>query len=69
MKISATFKNGKTITRNTKMPLAFAYFSQNKYQSFTGFSATKEGAIKSATSVPKGVPSVEYFEIVEVTTI
>ena len=48
MKISATFSNGQTISRNTIKPLAYAYRSVNIYQEFTGFATTKELAIKAA---------------------
>ena len=49
MKITATFKNGKTISRNTSKPLAYAYRSENIYQEFTGFATTEELARKAAT--------------------
>jgi hypothetical protein len=48
MKVSATFSNGQTISRNTIKPLAYAYRSVNIYQEFTGFATTKELAIKAA---------------------
>ena len=48
MKISATFSNGQTISRNTIKPLAYAYRSVNIYQEFTGFATTRELAIKAA---------------------
>jgi hypothetical protein len=48
MKVSATFSNGQTISRNTIKPLAYAYRSVNIYQEFTGFAITKELAIKAA---------------------
>lgn len=49
MKVTATFSNGKTISRNTTRPLAFAYRSENIYQEFTGFATTEELARKAAT--------------------
>lgn len=48
MKVSATFSNGQTISRNTIKPLTYAYRSVNIYQEFTGFATTKELAIKAA---------------------
>ena len=48
MKVTATFSNGKTISRNTIKPLAYAYRSVNIYQEFTGFATTEELARKAA---------------------
>jgi hypothetical protein len=49
MKVSATFSNGQTISRNTIKPLTYAYRSVNIYQEFTGFATTKELALKAAS--------------------
>jgi hypothetical protein len=49
MKVTATFSNGTTISRNTSKPLAYAYRSVNIYQEFTGFATTAELARKAAT--------------------
>jgi hypothetical protein len=56
MKITATFSNGQTISRNTIKPLAFAYRSVNIYQEFTGFATTEELARKSARQTGKNKP-------------
>lgn len=53
MKVTATFSNGKTITRNSNKPLAFAYRSVNIYQEFTGFASTEELARKAANQTGK----------------
>lgn len=53
MKITATFLNGKTISRNTSKPLAYAYRSENIYQEFTGFATTEELARKAAMQTGK----------------
>ena len=53
MQITATFSNGKTITRNTKKELAYAYRSVNIYQEFTGFASTEELARKAASQTGK----------------
>lgn len=49
MKVTATFADGTTISRNTSKPLAYAYRSVNIYQVFTGFAATEQLARKAAT--------------------
>jgi hypothetical protein len=64
MKVTATFSNGKTISRNTTKPLAYAYKSVNIYQEFTGFATTKELALKAANQTGKNKP-IE-IEVVEV---
>lgn len=56
MKVTATFSNGKTISRNTSKQLAFAYRSENIYQEFTGFAATEELARKAAMQTGKNKP-------------
>jgi hypothetical protein len=66
MKVTATFSNGKTISRNTSKPLAYAYRSENIYQEFTGFASTEEGARKSANQTGKNKPHT--IEIVAVIT-
>lgn len=53
MKITATFSNGQTISRNTIKPLAYAYRSVNIYQEFTGFATTEELARKAASQTGK----------------
>ena len=53
MKVTATFSNGKTISRNTTKQLAFAYRSVNIYQEFTGFASTEELARKAASQTGK----------------
>jgi hypothetical protein len=56
MQITATFSNGKTISRNTTKQLAYAYRSVNIYQEFTGFAATAELARKAASQTGKNKP-------------
>jgi len=64
MKITATFSNGKTISRNTIKPLAFAYRSENIYQEFTGFATTEELARKAASQTGKNKAlSIEVVKI------
>jgi hypothetical protein len=64
MQITATFSNGKTISRNTTKQLAFAYRSVNIYQEFTGFAATEELARKAASQTGKNKPLT--IEVVQV---
>lgn len=64
MKVTATFSNGKTISRNTTKPLAYAYKSINIYQEFTGFATTKKLALKAANQTGKNKPI--QIEVVEV---
>jgi hypothetical protein len=61
MKVTATFSNGKTISRSTKLTLTHAYIATNQYQSFTGFAGSKELAKKAASY---GKP--HHIEIVNV---
>jgi hypothetical protein len=63
--ITATFKNGLTITRNSKKTFPFAWYSKNIYQSDTGFASTKEKAKKAARAAFNGVPPAIYVEIIE----
>jgi len=65
MKITALFSNGKTISRNTSKPLAYAYRSENIYQEFTGFATTEELARKAATQTGSK-NKVHTVEIVKV---
>jgi hypothetical protein len=66
MKISATFSDGTTISRNTKQPLTYAYKSINIYQTFTGFATSEELARKAASSLGKKVPKPHTIEVVKV---
>lgn len=66
MKISATFADGTTISRNTIKPLTHAYKSVNIYQTFTGFATSEELARKAATSVGKKVPKPFQVEVVAI---
>lgn len=63
MKVTATFSNGLTISRDTKRNFTHAYIVKNQWNTFTGFSCSEKGA-KSSARMPYG--TVEYFEIVEV---
>jgi hypothetical protein len=64
MKISATFSDGTTISRNSSKPLVYAYRSVNIYQVFTGFASTEEGARKAAGQTGKNKPHT--IEVVKV---
>jgi len=68
MKVNATFSNGKTISRNTSKPLAYAYRSENIYQEFTGFATTEELARKAALQTGSK-NKVHTIEIVKVTNV
>lgn len=56
MKVTATFADGTTISRNTSKPLAYAYRSVNIYQVFTGFATTAELARKAAGQTGRNKP-------------
>jgi hypothetical protein len=64
MKLTATFSNGHTITRNSKKDYSHAYLVKNQWQTFTGFASSEEKARKSAT-MQHG--TIELVEIVSVT--
>ena len=63
MKITATFSNGKTISRNTYKPYSHAYMVTNQWQTFTGF-ASSESLAKKAANMQYG--NIEFLEIVTV---
>ena len=64
--ITATFSNGKTITRNSKKTFAFAYYAENIYQAHTGFAATADAARRAArSSFNGGCPPAHTIEVVE----
>lgn len=65
MKVTATFSNGKTISRNSKKAFTHAYIIENQWNTYTGFSTSEEGA-KKACHMKYG--TVEFREIVTVTT-
>jgi hypothetical protein len=62
MKVTATFSNGQTISRNTSKVLTHAYRAVNQWQTFTGFAGSKELAQKAA-----GYGKPHTIEIVEIT--
>lgn len=65
MKITATFSNGQTITRNTKKTLTHAYQATNKWQTFTGFAGSEELAKKAANyGNPHHIEIVNIKEVV-----
>jgi len=64
-KITATFSNGKTISRNSKKAFAFAWYAENIYQAHTGFAATADAARRAARSSFNGVPPALTVEVVE----
>jgi hypothetical protein len=65
MKITATFLDGKTISRNTKTTLTHAYKATNQYQSFTGFAGSEELAKKAASyGNPHHIEIVSVKEVV-----
>jgi hypothetical protein len=61
MKITSTFSNGTTVSKNTSKNLTHAYRAVNQYQTFTGFAGSKELAQKAA-----GYGKPHTIEIVEV---
>jgi hypothetical protein len=64
MKVTATFSNGQTISRNSSKSFAYAYRSVNVYQDFTGFAMTKELALKAASQTGKNKAiSIEVVEV------
>ena len=63
MKITATFSNGKTISRNTTKQYTHAYIVENQWNTYTGFSTSEEGAKKAATMK---YGTVEFREIVAI---
>jgi hypothetical protein len=65
-KITATFSNGKTISRNSKKAFAFAWYAENIYQAHTGFAATADAARRAArSSFSGGCPPALTVEVVE----
>jgi len=49
MKVTVTFSNGQTISRNTTKTLTHAYQAKNQWQTFTGFAGSEELAKKAAS--------------------
>jgi hypothetical protein len=49
MKVTVTFSNGQTISRNTTKTLTHAYQATNQWQTFTGFAGSEELAKKAAS--------------------
>lgn len=72
MKISATFINGQTISRNTSKNLTHAFQANFESEfgsySYTGFAGSEELAIKSAKQIAKGY-GFQSLEIREVTIL
>lgn len=66
MKLTATFSNGKVISRNTAKTYTHAYRAENIYQDVTGFASSAEAAKKAAQSSFRGCPPAHTIEIVEV---
>lgn len=67
MKITATFSNGKTISRNTTKTLTHAYIVRNQWQTFTGFAGSEMLAKRASASDSKH-GQIEFLEIVSVQT-
>ena len=66
--ITATFSNGKTITRKTVKALTHAWYAENIYQDHTGFASSAEAAAKAArSSFNGGCPKAHTVEVVAVT--
>ncbi len=63
MKVTATFSNGKTISRNSKKAYTHAYIVENQWNTFTGFSTSEQAARKAATMK---YGTIEFREVVEV---
>lgn len=64
-KITATFSNGETISRNSKTPFGFAWYAENIYQSATGFASNADAARRAARSAFNGCPPAHTIEVVE----
>lgn len=67
MKVTATFSNGHTISRNTTRAYTHAYIVKNQWNTFTGFSANEKSAMAAAKSYCK-YGTVELCEVVQVTS-
>jgi hypothetical protein len=63
--LTATFSNGKTISRNSKKAFGFAWFAANVYQTATGFASSLEAARSAARSAFNGCPPAHTIEVVE----
>ncbi len=70
MTITATFTNGKTISRNSKKQYAYAWFASNKWNSFTGFTSSKQAAESAAKNCFNNTESkTQFWEVVETVAI
>ena len=68
MKITATFSNGQTISRDTTKTLTHAYQAVNQWQTFTGFASSEELAKKAAKSDVRygSIKSIEIIHVEEI---
>ena len=65
MKLTATFSNGQTISRNTTKTLTHAYQAINQWQTFTGFAGSEELAKKAANyGNPHHIEIINIKEVV-----
>ena len=67
MKLTATFANGTTVTRNSKKSFAYAWVATNKWNTFTGFTSSKQTAESLAKNCFNSTQSkTQSWEVVEV---
>ena len=66
-KLTATFANGKTITRNSKTAFAFAWYAENIWNRASGFASSADNAKKAAGSAfCSAAPKPHIIEVVQV---
>lgn len=65
MKVTATFSNGQTISRDTTKTLTHAYQAITQWQTFTGFAGSEELAKKAANyGNPHHIEIVNIKEVI-----
>lgn len=66
--LTATFANGRTITRNSKTAFPFAWYSENKWNRSSGFSSSELAAQRAARTAFSGTESKpRYIDVVPTT--
>lgn len=65
MKITATFSDGTSISRNTEKNYTHAYVVTNQWQTFTGFASSEMLAKRAAASDCRN-GQIKYLEVVAV---
>lgn len=64
-KLTATFTNGKIITRKSKTAFAFAWYSENIWNRASGFASSADNAKKAAGSAfSSAAPKPHITEVV-----